>query len=531
MKKTLTINISGTVFNIDEDAYDKLKTYLLNLSEHFRNEDGGDEIIHDIEARIAELFSHKTYANKDVVTINMVNEIIEVMGMPEDFAVSEEESSENQNKKTYSSTSYSTQQSKRLYRDPESRVIGGVCSGLGHYLKMDKVLVRILFFVLFLITSGVALLAYFILWIAVPKARTTSQRLEMKGEDVNVDNIGKSVKEEFSEMKENFEKYKNSKEFQKGKDYARKAGQNAQYAGKEAANVITKIFGVIIFTVGILSLVGLMIGIMFTTKAIGFLPEIAGAHHTGLFFDHLYSGSLATTFLISIFIIAGIPLLLLIYAGTKMLFNYYSNSKNIVLTAIGVWIIAIVVAIASSLGAVDVFSSEASVTDRFELTGSPDTIYIQVDKSKYDDLDETRFEFNNVKVMVKGDDEVLMARPKFTIEPTSSEVAELKIRKSSRGSSYNQAKENAEDIQFNYTQSNSRLIFDPYFTLSKNNKWRSQEMRIVLKIPEGKVVFLNDNLLPIIHDIENTTNTWDGDMTNEYWQMKPEGLTLIHVSK
>lgn len=527
MKKTLTINISGTVFHIDEDAYDKLKTYLLDLSLHFRNEEGGEEIIHDIEARVAELFTHKTSNNQDVVTIEMVNEMIDVMGMPEDFANAGEDASDGSKEGNFSSPGYSRPTSKRLYRDPESRVIGGVCSGLGHYLKMDKVLVRILFIVLLLVTSGVALPAYLILWIAVPKARTTSQRLEMKGEDVNVNNIGKSVKEEFSEMKDNFEKYKNSKEFQKGKEYARKAGQGAQYAGREAASVITKVFGVLILLFGIISLIGLIFGILFTTKAMGFVPAFITNHPGGLFFDHLFSGGLATTFMISIFIIAGIPLLLLIYAGTKMLFNYYSNSRNIVLTALGVWIIAIVVAIGSSLGAVDVFSSEGTVTDRIELTNSPDTLYVQVNEKMYDEIDDSRFEFNNVKVVMKNDQEILVARPKFDIEPTSNEVPELKIRKSSRGNSYKQAKENAENMVFHYSLNHADLVLDPYFTIDKNDKWRSQDLRITLKLPKGTVVYLNDNLLPVIHDIENTTNTWDGDMTNEYWQMKPEGLTLI----
>lgn len=529
MKKTFTINISGTVFQVDEDAFNKLKQYLQNLSEHFKNEEGGDEIINDIEARIAELLGHKTYGARDVVTITMVNEVMEIMGVPEDFHTNEEEPENKQEQTGNPYSKYSATQSKRLYRDPESRVIGGVCSGLAHYLKLDKALVRILFIVVSILTSGVALPAYLILWIAVPKARTTAQRLEMKGEDVNVNNIGKSVKEEFSEMKENFEKYKSSKEYQKSKEYARRASHNAQNAGREAASVISKIFGAIIFVFGVLSMIGLLFVVIVVTKAFGFLPGFIGPHESSIFFDQLIGDGLTTTFIVSIFVIAVIPFLLMIYAGTKMMFNYYSNSKNIVLTSAGVWILAIVVAIASSVGAIDGFRSDASITERHALNNASDTIYIEVDEYKFDDFDNTHFQFNNVKVMRRGNEKILISKPAFTIEGTDEDTPTVKIRKSSRGSSYEHAKQNADQIEYDYTLSKNKLVLDPYFTIDDNEKWRNQELNITLRIPEGKVVFLNDNLLPIIKDIKNTSNTWDGDMTNKYWQMKPEGLTYINI--
>ncbi|MBN2807617.1 MAG: PspC domain-containing protein, partial [Prolixibacteraceae bacterium] len=197
MKKTLTINISGTVFHIDEDAYDKLKSYLAIIGNHFRKEVGGQEIINDIEARMAELFAQRTLNAQEVVNLDMVLAVEEIMGLPDDF-LDAEEATGSEEKRTDEPPYQQRSQAKRLYRDPDSRVLGGVCSGLSHYMKMDKVLARVLFFILFLITSGAAALIYLILWIAVPKARTTSQKLEMRGEKINIGSIGKSVKEEFS---------------------------------------------------------------------------------------------------------------------------------------------------------------------------------------------------------------------------------------------------------------------------------------------------------------------------------------------
>lgn len=525
MKKTLTINISGTVFHIDEDAYDKLKTYLSKISDHFRKEEGGHEIINDIEARISELFSQKTGTTNEVVTVAMVNEIIQVMGLPEDFEILDEDSSTEQEKKSNDPSGGYTRHNKRLYRDTESMVFGGVCSGLSHYLKMDKILVRILFFILFVVTSGAALPAYIILWIAVPKAKTTSQRLEMKGEEINVNNIGKSVKEEFSEMKDHSNKFQNQKADKKEKEYNRNTGQNRPYAGEETVNVFAKIFGAIFLFIGIVSLVGLILGGLATTRLIGFLPDFLG-HSAGVFVNHFYSGSLISTLVISAFIIAGIPLLLLIYAGTKMLFNYVSNSRNIVLSALGVWIIGIIIATGSILGAIDVFSAEASVTDKSSINCTSDTLFIQIDTLKFNDLTETKYEFNQLLIMTKGEEEVLVSRPKFTIEPTNEKTIDLKIRKTSKGNNYREAKKNAENIDFHFNQNGANLSIDPYFTINEQGKWRSQELKITLELPEGKVVYLNGNLLPVIHDIKNTTNTWDGDMVGQFWTMKPEGLTL-----
>ncbi|MDA3929166.1 MAG: PspC domain-containing protein [Prolixibacteraceae bacterium] len=524
MKKTLTINISGTVFHIDEDAYDKLKTYLNKISEHFNKEEGGHEIISDIETRISELFTEKTIDNQNVVNERMVNHIIEVMGLPEDFVEADEES-QNKNTQSTQSTGYYRRR-KRLYRDPESRILGGVCGGLSHFFRMDKLIVRILFFILFIITSGIALPAYIILWIAVPKARTTSQRLDMRGEDINVENIGKSVKEEFGEMKDSFNKYKDSSEFQKGKEYARKAGHSVSEAGRDTAHVLTKIFGAIFLFIGFISLVGLLLGLLATTQIIGFFPEFLSDANSGLFMDHIFSGTMASTLIISAFVIAGIPLLLIIYAGTKMLFNYTSNSKAIILSSLGLWIIGIILAIATSVGAIDIFSTDASITDSYSIKSTSDTLFITTNNEKFDKYIETRFEVNNVMVMMEGDKEVLVARPQFTIEQTTKETMEIKVRKSSKGNNYRTAKRNANKINYSYKIEGSDLILDPYFLLEENSKWRTQELNLTLKLPEGKIVFLNDKLLPIIYDIENTSNTWDGDMVGEFWEMKSEGLSL-----
>lgn len=206
MKKTFTINISGTVFHIEEDAYEVLQKYMSKLKQHFGNDEEGKEITSDIESRIAEIFLEKISDEKNVITVEWVNEVIETMGTSDDFSAEEndDEPVRGQSKRK-----------RRLYRDPEQSVLGGVCSGLAAYFNTDVAIIRIIAVVLALVTSGAGVFAYIILWIAVPKAINTSQRLEMQGQEVTVKNIEKFIKDEVNSVKESYNKFRKSGFFSK----------------------------------------------------------------------------------------------------------------------------------------------------------------------------------------------------------------------------------------------------------------------------------------------------------------------------
>jgi phage shock protein PspC (stress-responsive transcriptional regulator) len=193
MKITVSINLGGYSFNIDEDAYAELKRYLKNLEFHFAGEESASEILSDIETRMAELFRTKLTNYKQVININDVNQAISVMGTPEDISDNDRTSS----REKFSSPGY-----HRMYRDPDHRVIGGVCSGMGAYWDIDPVIVRILFVVTTL-AGGIGALVYLILYIVIPEAKTTAQKIEMKGEPVNIHNIKESVKNEFNNVRKN----------------------------------------------------------------------------------------------------------------------------------------------------------------------------------------------------------------------------------------------------------------------------------------------------------------------------------------
>lgn len=193
MKITVSINLGGYSFNIDEDAYAELKRYLKNLEMHFAGEESSSEILSDIETRMAELFRSKLTGYKQVITLTDVNEVIAIMGSPED--ISDNEGPTRREK-------FSKPGTHRMYRDPDRRIIGGVCAGMGAYWDIEPWIIRVIFLALVL-GGGIGVVIYLILYVVLPEAKSTAQKIEMKGDPVNIHNIKESVKKEFETVRKN----------------------------------------------------------------------------------------------------------------------------------------------------------------------------------------------------------------------------------------------------------------------------------------------------------------------------------------
>jgi phage shock protein PspC (stress-responsive transcriptional regulator) len=347
MKKTININLAGFVFYIDEDAYETLQKYLNNIRTYLGNTEGREEIIDDIESRIAELFSEK---QKQVITLIEVNEVIEVMGQPEDY-MSEEESEEK---------TAGQQSNRRLYRDPDSTVLGGVCSGVGHYLNIDAVWIRLIF--LAMVWSGVSILFYFILWAIIPKAETTAQKLEMKGKAATFSNIEDYVRKGYENVKDDFKNV----DF-KGAGEKAKQGASGFFAflgelisklfsalGKLLsliANILGKLLGVIILVTTVALIIALTVSFIigsFIDINIGndllVLPgfEFIGPDWGGPFHPFWYHISMILTF--------GIPAFSLLLFALQLLFkNMGRLSGSVKIGLLAVWMISLVSFIVLSL--------------------------------------------------------------------------------------------------------------------------------------------------------------------------------------
>jgi phage shock protein PspC (stress-responsive transcriptional regulator) len=521
MKKTLTINISGSIFHIDEDAYEQLQSYLHSLTSHYGTNEEGKEILSDIESRIAEIFNEKLSSKEEVVNIDMVENTIDIMGRPEEIFENDDDSHEE-------ATSFSSEkkQKRRLYRDPEKRVFGGVCSGLASYLGIDVVVIRLLFALFVFIGYGTSFLLYFILWIAVPKALTTSQRLEMKGKKVNISNIEETIKEEYNEVKDNFNRMKDKSSphvrdtFDKGVDFI---GSTLRLLLK----IFVIIAGIGFIVAGLISLIGFVSSMIFAHSVLPSFIDMSlpGTILPQIFFD----GTNVTLFTIGIIMIVGIPIALLIFAGSKLIFRYKTNNKLIGLSALALWIIGIFVVVSLGITQARNYSKKSSnVTETTALkTFQNDTLYLSCSDNIDYDWRVNNIHLNDMKIVVVNDDEVLIGEPTLDIERSFSDEFEIKIRKKALGKSTKNANENTEDIIYSWEQDGENLNFNQYFTLKEDNAWRNQKLHITVKVPIGKVVYLDQSMKKIIHDIDNVSNTWDYDMLNQKWIMKKEGLTLV----
>lgn len=335
MNKTITINLAGFNFYIDELAYLKLDKYLKAISASLEPE-SREETMKDIEARIAELFLEKQKIKNQVIGIDEVDFIIATLGQPEDFIEAEPNASDPQNKSYSADTAQ--RKSKKLYRDIDHRGLGGVCAGLAHYLGIERIWVRLIFLLLFLpiftskllVPSGsTVFLIYIIMWIVVPAARTTSQKLEMEGEKIDIDNIERKVRAE----------YQNIKKKVNDADYS-----GAQGFFEKLANILLGLLKIVIMIIGVIIVLVSGIGLIailvsfFSLGAISF-SGFNPLHEFGMNFTTLPYW--LAYFLLAV--VSGIPVLLLLFAGLKII---NPKSKPISLTGIlilvGVWVLALV---------------------------------------------------------------------------------------------------------------------------------------------------------------------------------------------
>ena len=515
MKKTFTINISGTVFHIDDDAYERLNNYILQINRHFGNDADAKEIVQDIESRISELFQERVKDGSEVITISQVEEIIQIMGMPEAFA----DSKDDEEVKIKIPRSHG----RKLYRDPDDRVLGGVCSGLGAFFNLDPIIIRLIFVLLVFLGAGSSIIIYFILWIVVPRAANTAQRLEMKGEEVNINNISKTIKEEIQDVKENYQNFRANKSYIRGREGLDEAGNVAMSALRAILKIFVVIFGIVLVIVGIFSIIALVTSLFVSHEFIGISPFSNGLPH---YIDLFVNNGTLTWFWVGLGLTIGIPLIMLAYLGTKLIFRFKSNNPAIGASSLGLWIIGIMLLIYAAVQGVRDFKSVSTSTKQVPLITKSDTLYLKLGTDEFSDFLDSSFDIDGLRIASVNGKQFLLNEPRLEIEKSETNEFGIVIRSKARGLDLDKAQINARDINYKFTQQDSLLTFQPWFMLPEKSLWHKQEVNIVLKVPENKTIYLSDEMVKIIHDIKNTSNMWDGDMVGKYWIMKPEGLEL-----
>ncbi len=490
MNKTVNINLAGTFFHIDEDAFAKLTRYLDAIRRSFSDPQGQDEIIKDIEARISELFSEKVKNPTQVITIKELDEVIAVMGQPEDYIIDEEifdDAPPTQKKRTRSTTN-----TRQLFRDMDNKFVGGVSSGLGHYLSVDPLWIRLAWVALVLLGFGTPVLIYILLWVLVPEAITTADKLKMTQEPVNISNIEKKIKEELDKASDKIKDV----DFDKHKENVRRGADSFfSTLGKILSGIVKvfgKFFGIILIIISLATLISLIIG-FFTTGTVGlvwgdteFLDYISMVN-TGNTPIWLYS--------LLALIAVGVPFFVLFILGLKLLVN---NLKSIGTTAkiilFVLWLFSVIgLGILGLRQATQQAYDGDFITEKTIAIKANDTLHLTMASNNHYEYNATRSSNFHLRTNEEGNQVIYSNDIRLIVRSTNDSIAKIIIEKKAEGSSYNNAKNRAEAIDYNYEFSNKTLSLDNYFITDVTNKYREQEVEIVLYLPIGTVLFADNN--------------------------------------
>jgi phage shock protein PspC (stress-responsive transcriptional regulator) len=539
MNKTVTINISGIIFHIEEDAFEKLSKYISTIRGYFSKADGGNEIMSDIEARIAEMLQSKISAVKQVVLMSDVDFVMDSMGKPEEFAGEAGDTNSNTDSSNYNS-SYNDGEpiKKRLYRDGDNKVVGGVCSGIGHYFGIDPVWLRIALLLMFFF-AGTGFLLYLILWIAIPEAKTTTERLAMKGEKADINNISKAVKEEAEQLKKRMEKYGTEfKNMASGSAPRNAIEKTVDFLTDILANVgrvILKMLGIFLVIIGTCLFLGLFTGVF----GISFLPSNMEAKEwIDMFFmngSDFYLGVIGTIFFI------GIPLAVLIFIGLRLLFKIKYSNRWLNLSLGITWVISFFLLLTVVIKTASDFNKTAKVRENFNVIQN-DTLILKMHETPYNSSEvsssdedkegegnfiNSRRGNNDYFVGTNNNLKYILGHSQLNIITSQSDRIEIVIVKEARGGDKRTASDRAKNISYVISQTGSLIEFDNLFRVDNADKFRFQDVKVILKLPVGKVIYLDKSLENMIYDIENVTNTYDGDMINRRWMMTEDGLKCI----
>lgn len=516
MNKTININLGGIYFHIDELAYEKLRRYLDAINASLSSDPHGkDEIIADIEARISELLSEKITNDRQVINQQHIDEIIKVMGQPEDYTFDEELFNTK-------NTQYSTSSTKKLFRDSDDKILGGVASGLGHYFGIDAIWFRILWLILFF-AGGSGFIGYILFWILVPEAKTTAEKLQMKGEVVNLSNIERKIKEEFKDVGDRI----------KNTDYS-KAKSGAQdiidTLGKVLATlfmVIGKFIGILIIIIStavIISLIasGFSLG---TFEMLGFGSEFA--HYPPFFFKSTLPIWLLIVF---IFTAIGIPFVFLFMLGIKIISNSAkSMGKTFKLTLLGLWLVSILGLIYSGIE----YSTHTAYNGYHNITHdlpviNKDTLTIKmIGNDKFSDTKSLRKRHGFEIIEDNGIEKLYSSKIKLDFEKSESEIAYVKIRKEAEGNSRSTANEFAEQIEYKFNLTDKKLLFDGFFLSNLEHIYQDQEVEVTVFLPVNTTIYLDKSTKTYLYNVDNTDDIYDDDMIKHHFKMTEEGLQCL----
>jgi len=410
--------------------------------------------------------------------------VVTVMGQPEDYRIDDENASQT-------TSNFSSTGRRKLYRDKDRGIIGGVCTGLGHYFGIDSVWIKVFFLILFF-GFGTGFIAYLVLWIIIPKAVTTSEKLEMTGEPVTISNIEKKVREEFENVSDKI----------KNVDYdalGNRVKSGAENVGNRLGDIFTSIFGAfakvlgaIIVIFSSLSLLGVCIGsivLMFSSS----LPKNTIINHIstpiGLETPLWAQGIL-------LLLAVGIPLFFLLILGLKLLVTNLKSIGNIAkYSLLALWIIAVGILVSLGINEATQIAYDGKDVKKETINlVANDTLFIKMKNNDFYSKDNYRRRDFNLTQDENNKEVIYSNNISFEIMKTDEATPYIQIEKLAVGKSAAEAKQRAEKIKYSYKIEGNQLILDNYLLTEVANKFRNQSVELYLYLPKGTLIKVDETV-------------------------------------
>jgi phage shock protein PspC (stress-responsive transcriptional regulator) len=509
MDKSIKINLAGTLFQIDEDAYHLLRDYLQAINARLKNVAGCNETVDDIEARISEIFQNQR-GIAGTITKENVEAMIAIIGKPEDFDLNEIPGS-------FHSGSSSK---RRLYRNPDDTIIGGVCGGLGAYLGFDPVWIRLIF-ILFTFSFGIGLFVYIGLWIALPSAISDSRKKELYGEAYHS------------------EAYKKSQlagtDNTSGLSHVGNAFNEVFRAIWKVLFIIVRvfaiIFGVLLVLTGFMALLSFIMILFFKNPAFFSSAFNGNFFYLPDFLDFVVNPALTPWICFLVFMAIVLPLLAVIYWGIKMIFWFRSRDGIISLIGLVLWVLSVTALAIILAGEGLSFAEHGRVKSTSVFEKAPATVYIiagqKVSELKYDR--EVELPDDSYFIYSNNETKELSVRVKLRLYTSEDDNVKVEIIKSSGGRSRMDATKNAESLVYKYNIKNDTIMLDEYFSLPQNKKWSADEVRVKLWLPERTRIYFDQTSENInagyiyLNDFRlDSPEPWE--LGGSYWTITENGL-------
>ncbi len=516
MNRTIIININGIVFHIEEDAYEVLRSYMIDVKKHFGHTADSHEIVGDIENRIAEMFNDRiVQGKKEVIAMQDVNEVIAQMGSVNDF---ETEDAEEANTGTFYEVPPMSGD-RKLMRDPDDKVFGGVCSGLGHYFGIESRWIRLILVLLF-VFGGTGFLLYIILWIVMPLAKTRADRMAMRGEAPNLQNFKRSFQEEMEGLRTNFT----------GAEEGLRKGLNS------AGNFLVKAFIILAKVIGVFFIVGLCGGLIVLVISIVASFGLLGADaEIAMFPLNVVEPAYRTPMLVSALFVAIIPFVALVALIIRILFNKSAMGQYTGFTLLVAWLIAVGFTTVYGTRTLNDFREESTVVEEHSLEQQPVYHLSRNDVSVIRLLNDSTDRSSRIRQRAVIRTSSLIERQSRVhlriAKVDSTQGPSVMYEYSARGATYERAAERAGRINYHLEQLGERLVFDSHFGLDGEDLMRDQQLYVKLNIPVGARLLIDRDLqrhiwdsLPF-HQCEDNYDYPDGARPDKTeWIMTESGL-------